>query len=215
MIAAPSIDPDRSGCRRLRNASKLPGAEVTRLGTRPHFRRAAARCQYIYGRRLRLWRVNRETTSMTILTFLAAAVVLAAAAYGWHAKNRRTAEPPKGVRHRPAAARPAAGGGRLESGAKSGDDTTTTTAFACVEIRVPQSGCSAAKAIAQQSFLASEAPALPLEACTASRCRCSFHKSSDRRQDRRRWKDEGVEVTLFNAPEKRQSGDRRRSDTAD
>jgi hypothetical protein len=63
----------------------------------------------------------------------------------------------------------------------------TDTAYHAVAIRSPKDACAAAKALAGQRFLASEAPNLPLPACDALRCECHFAHYDDRRsgKDRR------------------------------
>jgi len=84
--------------------------------------------------------------------------------------------------------------------------------FASVEIRAGSGACDAAKTLAGERFLAHQAPPLPLRACTEARCRCSFAKLSDRREDSRRWADDGLGASVFNAAERRERPDRRDSD---
>ncbi|HEX7080138.1 MAG TPA: hypothetical protein VF329_03915 [Gammaproteobacteria bacterium] len=86
---------------------------------------------------------------------------------------------------------------------------SSAAAYSAVEIRAPAGACAAAKALAGKTFLASEAPALPLERCDAARCRCSFEKLPDRRQDSRRWSDEGLSPVVFDGAERRKTEDRR------
>ena len=89
-----------------------------------------------------------------------------------------------------------------------------TGVFAGVEIHVAANACRPARALSGGIFLAAEAPPLPLEGCTQARCSCSFQKLTDRRQDRRRWCDEGLAATVYSASERRKHDDRRGSDPA-
>jgi hypothetical protein len=63
----------------------------------------------------------------------------------------------------------------------------TDTTYHAIAIRSPKDACAAAKALAGQRFLASEAPNLPLPACDAATCECHFAHYDDRRsgKDRR------------------------------
>jgi hypothetical protein len=81
--------------------------------------------------------------------------------------------------------------------------------FAGVRIRLGTAACAPARALADEHFLAHEAPALPLSGCTEARCRCSFKRLSDRRTDKRRWTDEGIVAAIFSAKERRARPDRR------
>ena len=83
-----------------------------------------------------------------------------------------------------------------------------TARFACVEIKVTADSCAAARAMVGDSILAADAPALPLQGCDRQ-CQCAFIKRPDRRQDVRRWSDEGIAATLYAADERRRRGDRR------
>lgn len=85
-----------------------------------------------------------------------------------------------------------------------------TSRFAAVEIKVAADSCDAAQALVGKAMLAPDAPALPLEGCDRH-CRCAFTKRADRRQEGRRWSDEGIAAMLYDANERRKSGDRRRS----
>lgn len=82
--------------------------------------------------------------------------------------------------------------------------------FAGVELRVGSPACKAARRLAGDVFLMREAPALPLASCDVARCRCSFEKRPDRREDNRRWEDHGVQATITSAIERRGGRDRRR-----
>jgi hypothetical protein len=86
----------------------------------------------------------------------------------------------------------------------------TDPRFAGVELQVGSPACKAARALAGNVFLMHEAPALPLASCDAARCRCSFEKRPDRREDSRRWEDHGVQATITSAVERRRGRDRRR-----
>ena len=103
-------------------------------------------------------------------------------------RRRRAADHPSGTG--PARRRPA---GRFQS----------------VEIRVGMHACAEARKLAGERFLVSDAPPLPLAGCPAARCTCTYKKLSDRREEGRRWSDEGLGVTIFNAKERRSGGDRR------
>jgi hypothetical protein len=81
--------------------------------------------------------------------------------------------------------------------------------FQSVEIHVGARACADAQGLAGERFLAADAPSLPLAGCTAARCRCTYKKLSDRREEGRRWSDEGLGVMIFNAEERRSRGDRR------
>jgi hypothetical protein len=61
-----------------------------------------------------------------------------------------------------------------------------------------------------ESLLAADAPALPLWGCDRQ-CHCAFIKRPDRRQEGRRWSDEGIAAMLYAAKERRHRRDRRRS----
>lgn len=102
------------------------------------------------------------------------------------------------LRHK-AAARPDAAARKIRS----------RHSFQSVEIRAGSRACSAARRREGQRFLAADAPSLPLAGCTAERCTCSYKKLEDRREETRRWSDEGLGVTIFNAEERRSRGDRR------
>ena len=84
--------------------------------------------------------------------------------------------------------------------------------FAAVEIRVGAAACDAARILAGERFLANEAPSLPLSGCTEPRCRCAFAKLSDRREESRRWADDGLAASVFSASERREHSERRDSD---
>jgi hypothetical protein len=84
--------------------------------------------------------------------------------------------------------------------------------FAAVEIRWRSGACEAARALEEQRFLASQAPALPLVGCTRTRCNCTFTKLSDRRTDDRRWGHEGLSAAMFLDEDRRNRAGRRDTD---
>jgi hypothetical protein len=124
---------------------------------------------------------------MGLIGIVIAAAVLAAVGYWWQSRRR----PPRDM---------------------SRSTETVARRFAGVEIRVGSASCDAARALAGQRFLANQAPELPLADCKETRCRCSFAKLSDRREESRRWADDGVSAPVFNAAERRNRLDRRQSD---
>lgn len=80
-------------------------------------------------------------------------------------------------------------------------------------------GCEAVQAFKGQRFLGDEAPALPLENCTASHCHCRYAHHVDRRTgnlDRRRLIGEHHDyVGFFGREDQREGRGRRASDWAD
>jgi hypothetical protein len=84
-----------------------------------------------------------------------------------------------------------------------------TKRFAAVEIRPRNDACEAAHALEGQRFLSNQAPALPLEGCSATQCGCRFVKLSDRRDEERRLGHEGLKASMFlNADRRNQTGRR-------
>jgi hypothetical protein len=86
--------------------------------------------------------------------------------------------------------------------------------FGGVEIRVRIGACRAARELEGERFLAKNAPALPLPACTAAKCTCRFTKLSDRRTDGRRLEQGSLTASLFLAANRRSKRDRRRPPSA-
>ncbi|HEX3844880.1 MAG TPA: hypothetical protein VHV80_10990 [Steroidobacteraceae bacterium] len=83
--------------------------------------------------------------------------------------------------------------------------------YQAVSIAYPAKCCAAVKALAGQRFLAGNAPALPLPACSLSnQCKCSFQKYDDRRDDNRRLP--GEVTKWYAGSEKRRFRGRRRVD---
>lgn len=105
--------------------------------------------------------------------------------------------------------------GTAEDRTRSSEPRRTTVRskaarYASVEIELSRDSCDRARALAGKPLLSRDAPSLPLDGCTAH-CRCSFIKRSDRRQDKRRWADEGVAPMVYVADERRNSSDRRKT----
>jgi hypothetical protein len=90
--------------------------------------------------------------------------------------------------------------------------TKTGGRFGGVEIRIRSGACDAARRLEGQRFLAKDAPALPLPACAAAQCSCSFGKLSDRRTDGRRLEHGGLSAALFLTNNRRKKRDRRRTE---
>ena len=116
-------------------------------------------------------------------------VVLAGAAY-WLFLRR-----PAAASSKPPPPRPAKQGGR----------------FGAVQIRPRLGACRAAQLLQGHSFLAKDAPTLPLRECSAARCSCTFSKLPDRRTDGRRLDHGGLSASLFLATSRRMKRDRRRA----
>jgi hypothetical protein len=81
--------------------------------------------------------------------------------------------------------------------------------FAGVIIRCDRDACSGAMALRGQKLLAARAPALPLPYCSRERCRCSYEKLEDRREEKRRSIDDGIEPLIYDGVEQRRCGERR------
>ena len=84
---------------------------------------------------------------------------------------------------------------------KSATSTATTKSpspkpqYRGVEIVAgPHGCCGAVKAIRGQRYLPDEVPRLPLDACDADECGCSFELFDDRRTDLRRAADTGYDM---------------------
>jgi len=84
--------------------------------------------------------------------------------------------------------------------------------YHAVSIRLGKSACGAAKALAEQRFLAKDAPHLPLEKCDAHSCTCAFAHYEDRRQEGRRAEDHERKSPPFEGHNARNGVPRRRSD---
>ena len=79
-----------------------------------------------------------------------------------------------------------------------------------VVIRHP--GCEAARKLTDRNFSFEEAPALPLEGCTAAQCSCLYEGLKEHRSTHRRTQQDRRENIRFNAdkPDRRKLKDRRR-----
>ena len=53
--------------------------------------------------------------------------------------------------------------------------------FPAVSVYSPSDCCQAANTLQGKHFLSNEAPLLPLEGCTAAKCRCVYRHHADRR----------------------------------
>lgn len=83
-----------------------------------------------------------------------------------------------------------------------------TNRYQAVSVAYPGKCCAAVKTLAGRRFLASDAPALPLSACSLpNQCKCCFQKYDDRRDDNRRLP--GVVTKWYAGSEKRRSRGRR------
>jgi hypothetical protein len=82
--------------------------------------------------------------------------------------------------------------------------------FGSVEIRTRNGACEPARALEGKRFLAKDAPALPLPACKAAKCSCTFAKLSDRRTEDRRF-DGGLSAAMFLKTNRRAKRERRRA----
>jgi len=124
------------------------------------------------------------------LVLVSLVIVAAGAAYWFFARRGNASNPA------PRAAKPA--GGR----------------FGSVEIRTRNGACEPARALEGQRFLAKDAPALPLPACKATQCSCTFAKLSDRRTEERRFEHGGLSAAMFLKTNRRAKRERRRAKKA-
>ena len=89
---------------------------------------------------------------------------------------------------------------------------TAAKQFRAVSVESDWRGCcAAAKALANQRFLAGDAPMLPLDECTQpQQCRCVYKHWSDRRSgEDRRSPYEGLGSQYHAATDRRDGNDRR------
>jgi hypothetical protein len=72
-----------------------------------------------------------------------------------------------------------------------GQLSSVNNPYDAVSIHAYEGSCPAVKQVVRRRFLPSEAPHLPLEACTAGKCHCVYRHHSDRRggTDRRAGKE--------------------------
>lgn len=74
--------------------------------------------------------------------------------------------------------------------------------------------CEVARKFSDRRFLAREAPALPLSACTMPKgCECKYMKFSDRRAEPRRLVDYGTATRVFASINRRSFRGRRKTDS--
>jgi hypothetical protein len=99
--------------------------------------------------------------------------------------------------------------GSSKNGSSKPKSASADGRFAGVALRPGSPACREARRLAGKIILMHEAPVLPLARCDAARCRCSFEKRSDRREENRRWEDHGVQATITSAVERRRGRDRR------
>ncbi|MEH6636961.1 MAG: hypothetical protein V7700_15670 [Halioglobus sp.] len=61
----------------------------------------------------------------------------------------------------------------------------TINPYSAISLRCGRGACSAAREIANERFLSTDAPTLPIESCTSQSCLCSYRYYGDRRRDER------------------------------
>ena len=85
--------------------------------------------------------------------------------------------------------------------------------FHAVSVQSPQNSCAAARQLAGQRYLSTEAPRLPLQNCTAATCTCRYAHHDDRRAGPRRASDSvRTQNPFFRGDERRRAGGRRITD---
>lgn len=85
--------------------------------------------------------------------------------------------------------------------------------YHAVSIRSAMNDCGVARELGGRRFLASEAPKLPLEGCTAATCTCRYAHHDDRRAGPRRSSDTmRTQNSFFRGEERRRAGGRRITD---
>jgi len=85
--------------------------------------------------------------------------------------------------------------------------------YHCVSIVPGDSGCEAARSIADQRLLSADAPRLPLPNCSRpAECECTYRHYDDRRSTQRRAHDRGDSAAPWTAAERRRPGGRRVTD---
>jgi len=94
--------------------------------------------------------------------------------------------------------------------------TAVENPYSAVSIRCAAGACAGAQSLEGQRYLGDEAPVLPLEECTSSRCDCRYQHHVDRRtgnNDRRTVKSEEQDFALaFGNTDLREGLGRRASD---
>jgi len=92
------------------------------------------------------------------------------------------------------------------------DETASRRRWHAVAVVACEAACKAARALEQKRFLSVDAPRLPLAACDAPVCECTYRHFADRRQDSRR-SDSGPDAAGGAADgERRRGRGRRRTD---
>ncbi len=89
---------------------------------------------------------------------------------------------------------------------------TSDARYHAVSIVLPSNVCEAAKALIGKRFLATEAPAFPVDGCDAASCSCKFRHYGDRRSGPRRARELGMPDQPRPGDERRVSPDRRDED---
>jgi hypothetical protein len=85
--------------------------------------------------------------------------------------------------------------------------------FHAVSVQSPRNTCDAARELGGKRFLATEAPRLPLQNCTAATCTCRYTHHDDRRAGPRRASDTmRTQNPFFRGDERRRAGGRRITD---
>ena len=70
--------------------------------------------------------------------------------------------------------------------------------YSAISLRCGRGACGVAREIANQRFLSTDAPALPIEGCTSQSCHCSYRYYDDRRkEDRERRALRSTKTELF------------------
>jgi hypothetical protein len=80
-------------------------------------------------------------------------------------------------------------------------------------VEIKQAGCAAARTLAGEQFEFDEAPALPLEGCTAAMCSCAYIGLKEKRQQQRRQHDRRSGLRFDpDKPDRRSRKERRRGE---
>jgi hypothetical protein len=101
------------------------------------------------------------------------------------------------------------------TGTGGGPHGTAAPNYASATIVAPASCCAAVQAVANQPFLATRAPLLPLRDCTMpGQCQCRYQKATDRRDEDagRRGDANSLQAAWFRDRERRHLPGRRRGD---
>jgi hypothetical protein len=104
------------------------------------------------------------------------------------------------------------GGKNAKGGSAASTHYHITNPYHAVSIVPGAVCCAAARDLRTQRFLSKEAPPLPLKACTASGCRCSYRHFDDRRMKSRRASDRIGQPPPFSGAERRAASGRRQTD---